>query len=271
MKPFLSKYLFPLAALAALIAFLLCHFQEKRCTDPITTYEILSNGIIIEPDSTIAGATQVKVKVAPLDSLGVTLADTVIALGAPLFVPVPINVKVVRIGQSYINGSGETVAIENENLKTAGIIIGVDVVIRPITELPDYADEFTDCCSLNVLPFYSAQLTAFSPLTFNWDGFVTPAVNVMKVTVQSNSGATVTFIVIYDTSIAGSKPMIFGPCDSGTGTGFSNCDANMTTMYSAPGLNFSIRFFKINSTDMQVEIMPQNDGVISAYSCTDAG
>lgn len=279
MKNSLSKYFFPLAALAALVAYLLCHFQEKRCIDPITTYEVLSDGIIIEPDSSVAGVKEVKIKVSALDSAGApgaTLLDTTVAPNAKLFVPVPPNVLAVRVVQTYLDEDGTTVADENENLKSAGIIVGLDVVIRE----PNPAEllAFANCCSLDVVNIgdpndiivNGAPLVAFSPYTFSWNGFLTSGMNIMKIKINSSTGPELRFVVIYDTSDSSNKPTILGPCDSGDGTGFSDCDAHMmTTMYNNTlGLNFSIRFFKINGNSMEIEILPRNDGFISAYDCS---
>jgi hypothetical protein len=274
MKPFLSKYFFPLAALAALIAYLLCHFQEKRCTDPITTYEVRSDGLLIEPDSTIAGVTQVKIKVTTLDSLGATLLDTTIAPGQRVVSPPPPENTTVRVAQDYQAAGGTIVTTENDNFKLQGGIIVVDVVIRDPT--PEESAGFTNCCTSTSslwTNLNNVQLTAFSPYKFNWDPYIPTGANTAKFVVTANNNGTLTtvqFVVLYNPSLLDpdNKPIILGPCStSGDGTGFSRCDANMTTMYSVPGLNFSIRFFKIGTTSMEIEIIPQNNGTISGYSC----
>lgn len=278
MKNTLSKYFFPLAALAALIAYLLCHFQEKRCIDPITTYEVLSDGFVIEPDSTIAGVTQVKVKVTTLDSPSITLLDVTIAPNAQLFVPVPPNVPAVRVAQTYLNEDEDAVVDETENLKTAGIIVGVDVIIRPLTDpLPP---GFGDCCNSN--DGNTSQLNPNQVLDYNWDGWL-DGWNLLKITLtDNNNNAPVSFIVAYyyDALSLGTnshKPTIAGLCPdgvtiAGATTGFTTCDGDMTTMYNNstnPNLNFTLHFYKFDpGGSIQMKIIPESTIQLTIKNCT---
>lgn len=278
MKTFLSKYLFPLAALAALIAYLLCRFEEKRCADPITTYEVRPDGLLIEPDSTIAGVTQIKIKVTTLDSLGATLLDTTIAPGQRVVSPPPAQNTTIRVAQDYQAAGGASVLRENENINLQGGIITADVVIRPITgESDPYYNYWSQCCSLdisengaspfaegnNLLPGYAYSTNWSVPLGH---------LKTMKVKIISGTDPPVTFVVLYENNGSSNPNILVAICE-GSGT-FSTCTDGMTALFHTPinNFEFSIQFFKITSPEgLKVEIILKNGGSAYFYHCTEVG
>lgn len=268
MKQFSGKYLYLLIALGALGYALLCHFKQRPCIDPVTTYDAGGGSLLIEPDSTIAGVTQIEVKVTALDSSGTILVDTVLLPGASVLASITSEFEAVQVKQRYLNGTTQ-VAEETDNFRTAGIIIGVDVVIKPITEPSDpYYDDFIACCS-TLTTDAGTDVPALAPYNFHW-GSLGGQVNVLGVTI-TGGGTTAKFVLIYDPTLSNSQPMLYGPCTPVPGSSFTNCEGALTTMFHSPNLNFSLRFYKINAgSDMEVAIVPTNACTIGLRSCNGA-
>jgi hypothetical protein len=274
MKPNFVKYLCLILAIGAVLYIRFCHFKPQSCIDPVTTYNPGVGTLLIEPDSTVSGITQIKVKVTSLDPPGIVLLDTTLLPGEDILAFIPEESGLIQVAQQYLNGSA-VVAEETDNFRTAGIIIGVDVVIRPPNDPVDpYYEYVNNCCTAitgntsdpdrPVIATHSAP--ANSPLNFSWPIFANQ-VNVLGVTI-SNGGTATKFVLVYDSTDPNAKPMLYGPCEAIGALG--NCPGSLTAVFNSTALSFDLRFYKINpGADIQVEIKPTSDCTIQLNACSE--